>query len=186
MGYLFAFLVLFAWLAWRERNKANVLQQKLDELEFDKQEEEKHRFSDTLQLIKHLLDNLNCRYEAKEEGRVEFSFHGDDYYILYTDDGVWCRIVEYVWYECSLDSVEEFSCMQKAINNVNFKRMSTACYSIDKENNKMDVFSKNDIILLQSLPSVENYFQICLNDICELKQKVVIEFEKEKQKIGIE
>lgn len=76
--------------------------------------------------------------------------------------------------------------MQKAINNVNFKRMSTACYSIDKENNKMDVFSKNDIILLQSLPSVENYFQICLNDICELKQKVVIEFEKEKQKIGIE
>lgn len=102
MGYLLVFLVLFAWLAWRERNKANVLRQKLDELEFDKQEEEKHRFSDTLQLIKHLLDNLNCRYEAKEEGRVEFSFHGDDYYILYTDDGVWCRIVEYVWYECSL------------------------------------------------------------------------------------
>lgn len=179
--FVMAFSVYFILYS---RKETGALRQKVEKLE--DQLAEKNKLSDSLQLIKKLLENLNCRYYVKEEGRVEFSFHGDDYYILYADDSAWCRLIEYVWYECPLGDVDEFSCMQKAINNVNYKRTSTACYSIDKKDNKMYVFSKFDFILFESMPAVEEYFKVCLGDMAELKQRVVIEFEKEKQKMGIE
>lgn len=134
-------------------------------------------------LMQALLKNLNCQYEADEYGNLTFTFQAENFTIYIDKGSSWIRIVDHPWYDCPLDKFEEISCMQRSINSVNAWQQCTAVYSIDKEDNKMIVFSKCDLLMHSGIPALEQYLYAWLNSFFRLKQAIVTEFEKAKQKI---
>lgn len=140
---------------------------------------------DVPELMKVLLAKLNCTYKEEDDGTISFIYQGEHFSMFTKPNYVWVRITDHRWYECSLGDIEEFSCMQKAINKANFSSLCTAIYFISKEENKMIVFSKGDFSISGEYHDVERYLNTWLSCFFRLKQNVVLEFEKEKQKIGI-
>lgn len=140
---------------------------------------------DTPELMKASLTNLNCSYHEEDDRAISFIYQGEHFSMYTKPDYVWVRITDNRWYECSLDNIEEFSCMQKAINKANFSSPCTAIYYISKEENKMIVFSKGDFSISGEYHNIERYLTTWLSCFFRLKQNVVLEFEKEKQKIGL-
>lgn len=136
-------------------------------------------------LVRTMLGKLNCQYDENDDGSLFFTYQGERFWLTSSKESVWIRIVDVQWYECPLDNLEEMSCMQKAINLVNGKQSCTAVYLIDKEIGKMIVYSKCDLIISPKFPSPDQYLAAWLACFFRLKQDVVIEFEKEKQKIGL-
>lgn len=133
-------------------------------------------------LMRNLLDKLNCEYHENNDGSLYFLYQGERFWLQISKDNAWVRIIDLQWYECSLDDIEEFSCMQKAVNNANSHQSCTAIYAINKEANKMIVYSKCDFTISNKLPSLEQYLAAWLADFFHLKQEVVIEFEKKSKR----
>lgn len=136
-------------------------------------------------LIRAILGDLSCQYDENEDGTIFFVYQGERFWVSASENSVWIRIIDMRWYDCSLDKLEEMSCMQKAINTANSRQACTALYAISKEDNEMIVYSKCDIIIASTFPAPDQYFAAWLANFFRLKQEVVIEFEKEKQKIGL-
>lgn len=138
---------------------------------------------DTPTLMRTLLKMLNCKCQENDDGTLYFSYQGESFWLSTGKDTAWVRIIDLQWYDCPLDNLEEVSCMQKAINTANVHQISTAVYSIDKENNKLSVYSKLDFALPNDFPEPEAYLSALLAQFFHLKQAVALEFEKEKQKL---
>lgn len=136
-------------------------------------------------LIRAILGDLSCQYDENEDGTIFFVYQGERFWVSASENSVWIRIIDMRWYDCSLDKLEEMSCMQKAINTANSRQACTALYAISKEDNEMIAYSKCDLIITSDFPAPDQYFAAWLANFFRLKQEVVIEFEKEKQKIGL-
>lgn len=148
--------------------------------------DDKYAGMDTPALLKAILKDLNCQYEEDERGNLMFTFQGESFVIFTNSESIWIRIYDLQWYDCSLDKLEEMSCMQKAINIANTTQSCTAVYDINKDDNKMIVYSKCDLVISSDLPMPDKYLAVWLSNFFHLKHTVIIEFEKEKQKIGLE
>lgn len=140
---------------------------------------------DTPTLIKGLLKKLNSQYQENEDGSLFFTYQSERFWLQCDKESSWIRIIDLQWYECTLEKIEEVSCMQKAINISNAGQQCTAIYSIDKEENKMIVYSKCDLLISSHFPAPDQYLAAWLACFFRLKQTVVMEFEKEKQRIGV-
>lgn len=136
-------------------------------------------------LIKALLAKMNCQYDENDDGSLFFTYQGERFWLTSNKESAWIRIIDLQWYDCPLDNLEEISCMQKAINTANSGQSCTAIYVISKEDNKMIVYSKCDLLIFSHFPAPDQYLATWLACFFRLKQEVVMEFEKEKQKIGL-
>ena len=96
------------------------------------------------------------------------------------------RIFDLDWYHCPLSNLEEMSCMQKAINAANTRQMCTAVYYIDNDRKEMSVYSKADFLIWSDMSHPDNYMRMWLGNLFYLKQNVVVDFEKEKQRIDLQ
>lgn len=86
-------------------------------------------------LVRAILGDLNCQYDENEDGTLFFIYQGERFWLTASEQSAWIRIIDMQWYDCSLDKLEEISCMQKAINTANSKQSCTAVYLINKEDN---------------------------------------------------
>lgn len=136
-------------------------------------------------LIKALLAKMDCQYDENDDGSLFFTYQGERFWLTSNKESAWIRIIDLQWYDCPLDNLEEISCMQKAINTANSGQSCTAIYVISKEGNKMIVYSKCDLLIFSQFPAPDRYLAAWLACFFRLKQDVVMEFEKEKQKIGL-
>lgn len=141
---------------------------------------------DTPTLIRLLLAKLNCQCQENDDGTLFFRYQGESFWLQATKDSAWVRIVDMQWYECSLDELEKMSCMQKAINTVNGSLTCTAVYSIEKDEGKMEVYSKYDFAITSQISDVEQLLTAILASFFHLKHEVVTEFEKAKQIMGVD
>lgn len=145
-----------------------------------------HDNVDTPTLMKRLLEKLNCQYKEDDDGSLFFQYQGEHFWLQTSKESAWVRVIDLQWYDCSLDQLEEMSCMQKAINSINSGQICSAVYSIDKDEDKMIVYSKYDFVMASVIPSADQLLAAVLANFFRLKQAVVTEFEKEKQRIGVE
>lgn len=136
-------------------------------------------------LIKALLAKMNCQYDENDDGSLFFTYQGERFWLTSNKESAWIRIIDLQWYDTTLDKLEEISCMQKAINTANSGQSCTAVYVINKDGNKFIVYSKCDLLISPHFPAPDQYLAAWLACFFRLKQDVVMEFEKEKQKIGL-
>lgn len=150
--------------------------------------ENRYEGMNTAVLVRAILGDLNCKYEESEDGRDLFFVYQGEHFVMRTADDAnnpWIRIFDLSWYHCTLDKLEEISCMQKAINTANSQESCMAVYEISKEDNTFFVYSKCDLLVSSLIPAPDRYLAIRLANFFRLKQSVVMEFEKEKQKLGL-
>lgn len=150
--------------------------------------ENKYDGMNTAVLLRAILEDLNCKYEENEDGSdLIFSYQGETFVARAPlVDNPRVRLFDVNWYSCPLDNLEEMSCMQKAINEGNTSQMCTAVYYIDNENKCMTVYSKADFLIWSAMPQPDDYMRMWLDNMFYLKQNIAAEFEKGKQKVGIQ
>ena len=135
-----------------------------------------HKYAgmDTPTLVKAILDYM-------------FSYQGENFVARAPDKhNPRIRIFDLDWYHCPLSNLEEMSCMQKAINAANTRQMCTAVYYIDNDRKEMSVYSKADFLIWSDMSHPDNYMRMWLGNLFYLKQNVVVDFEKEKQRIDLQ
>lgn len=149
-----------------------------------------HKYAgmDTSTLVKAILKDLNCKYEESDDhSDYVFSYQGENFVARAPDKhNPRIRIFDLDWYHCPLSNLEEMSCMQKAINAANTRQMCTAVYYIDNDRKEMSVYSKADFLIWSDMSHPDNYMRMWLGNLFYLKQNVVVDFEKEKQRIGLQ
>ncbi len=150
--------------------------------------ENRYEGMNTPVLVRAILGDLNCKYDETEDGLDLFFVYQGEHFALRTAgdaDNPWIRIFDLSWYHSTLDKLEEISCMQKAINTANSHESCMAVYEISKDDNTFFVYSKCDLLISSSFPAPDQYLAAWLAGFFRLKHSVVMEFEKEKQRLGV-
>lgn len=137
---------------------------------------------DNQDLLKTILTQINCQYQAGEDDDYWFTYQGEHFNVSYDKDSFWVRIYDMQWFTCSLDELENISYMQKAINLCNSKFCCTAYYYVDTDKNTFRVYSKCDFLLNEDFPAPVQYFQAWLTQFFRLKHEIALQYDKERTK----
>lgn len=139
----------------------------------------------TLDLAKALLHKLECKYEMRDDETILFSFQGEHFILIIPKNAHIVRIWDCGWFNVPLDNIEELSCIKKAINTSNINDMCVAVYTVNKDDNTLEVHSNKFAILVPEIPEVENYFRFLLESFFIQHRNLYSEFDKEKLSLGI-
>lgn len=139
----------------------------------------------TSELLEALLRKFQCQVERDEDGNYIAKYQGETFLICIMGDMPMLNIWDYRWLEFSLDNLEEVACVQRAINTSNQRDFCTAVYVIDTDENVLTVNSNRTCILTPDVPHVEELFQSLLDSFFVQHHGLVIDFNKEKVKMGL-
>ena len=129
---------------------------------------------ETRDLVLETLREMGCEYEEGTEGendiRIFFTYQGERFMIEADNECYFINIYDLWWHHMSTYcDVEEFSAMQKTINQINAKASCTVLYTINQEAEEIGVHSKKNMLFVRV--SV-------LNDFYNIRRDVLIEIEK--------
>ena len=82
------------------------------------------------------------------------------------------------WGHVDLCDIDEVSRLRKAINTSNLNTAVTTVFTIDEEGKNMDVHSKSTIPFISSMPNLEDYLKVELNEFFRSHQMVGTEMHK--------
>ncbi len=134
----------------------------------------------THDLCKALLHELNCKVTVAEDDddRMEFTFQGETFCLIASDDCLLVSIYDFSWGSVQLDDIDEVSRLRKAINSVNFNFGGLAIvYSIDTESNRMVVHTKRQILVTPEIPNIIDYITAMLTGFFEIKRALTHELD---------
>ena len=146
------------------------------------------------ELCKAVLRDLNCYFVDGNEGnnddnddnddesdednengeddeRIEFSFQGETFCLIVSDDCLLVTVYDFSWGSISLDDIEELSRLRKVINSVN-TRFGGLCvvYTIDTEKNRMVVHTKRQFLMVPQIPGILDYMTAMLTGFFEVQR----------------
>lgn len=138
-----------------------------------------------LELMKRLLEKLNCEVDMIEKDVMGFSYQGEQFQVRAFDHDNWVRIFDIYWFSCSVESVDEISCMRSAINEGNKAFPISVSYVISEDNTEFNVYSKLDLIINDDIRYRIDYLRMWLGLFFDAKQFVANEFMKQKQSLNV-
>lgn len=132
-----------------------------------------------------IMRKLNCQYTWVEARRMKFMYQGENFVLDLFSENEWVRITDTVFYSCPLDHFEEISCMQRAINEVNYCYPWTVFYTIFDDDDSMSFLAKFDLYDPSKMAEPDKFFIECFNWLFAMKRRLFEEFDKEKHKLGL-
>ena len=135
-------------------------------------------------LLMQTLRSIGCEPLAEENtGRIFFSYQGEQFFIACSNDSPFITIYDVWWYQISMDAdIEEFACMQKAVNYVNAYANCTALYSTNEEERVFGLHLKKNIPFIVQIPNIEVYLRSTLEDFFTVQRAIITEMERNKVK----
>ena len=138
---------------------------------------------ETRDLVLETLREMGCEYEEGTEGendiRIFFTYQGERFMIEADNECYFINIYDLWWHHMSTYcDVEEFSAMQKTINQINAKASCTVLYTINKEAEEIGVHSKKNMLFVRQIPDLKGYLVSTLNDFFKVQRSVMSEIEK--------
>ena len=138
---------------------------------------------ETRDLVLETLREMGCEYEEGTEGendiRIFFTYQGERFMIEADNECYFINIYDLWWHHMSTYcDVEEFSAMQKTINQINAKASCTVLYTINQEAEEIGVHSKKNMLFVRQIPGLKDYLVSVLNDFYNIRRDVLIEIEK--------
>jgi len=132
------------------------------------------------------LENMGCQIEINETSGEElplvFQFQGEHLLATVSNDSIFINLVDPCWYDIPLDDIESLSVLRKAINEVNSRIQLTSFYSVNAEDNRVNVHSKQQILFHPCIDEREDYLRFELGKFFDAKRIFFLELEKAKQK----
>ena len=133
----------------------------------------------TRELFLETLLKIGCQYLIDEEDkRILFSYQGENFVVDAADENSYICIWDMFWGSIELYDIEEFSRLKKAINRSNLNFSPNTVYTINKERSTIDVHCKSIILFISSIPEIDNYLRMELNDFFQVHRYVEGELAK--------
>ena len=141
--------------------------------------------SDTVNLVYEELRKIGCEpAEEKQIGDeyyVYFNYQGETFLIIAKSDTKWINVYDLWWYSLSsYKDIEEFSILRKLINEENKNGSYIVFYTINNENEQIDVHTKKNVLFIPQIPDIDQYLISVLQYFFETKRNIFIELEKHK------
>jgi len=141
--------------------------------------------SDTVNLVYEVLRKIDCEpAEEKQIGDeyyVYFNYQGETFLVIAKRDTKWINVYDLWWYSLSSYKViEEFSILRKLINEENKNGSYIVFYTINNENEQIDVHTKKNVLFIPQIPDIDQYLISVLQYFFETKRNIFIELEKHK------
>lgn len=134
----------------------------------------------TRDLLLDTLTRIGCQYELGEEEdkRIMFAFQGEHFMAYANNEWKFVQLWDTHWGHIELDDVEELSRLRKAINAANLNNSVTTVFTINEVEKTMDVHCKSTVLLVPSIPSIEEYLKYELLEFFRAHQFVTNEMMK--------
>ena len=132
-----------------------------------------------------MLRKIGCEpAEEKQIGDeyyVYFNYQGETFLIIAKRDTKWINVYDLWWYSLSsYKDIEEFSILRKLINEENKNGSYIVFYTINNENEQIDVHTKKNVLFIPQIPDIDQYLISVLQYFFETKRNIFIELEKHK------
>lgn len=138
----------------------------------------------TRDLFLDTLTKLGCQYHLGEgeDNRIFFAYQGEHFFADTTNDIKYVHLWDTHWGHVDLYDIDEVCRIRKAINISNLNTSVTTVFTIDEAGKNMDVHSKSTIPFLSSMPDLDDYLRVELNDFFRAHQVVGNEMHKLREK----
>lgn len=138
----------------------------------------------TRDLFFDTLTKIGCQYQLGEgdDNRIFFAYQGEHFFADTTNDKLYVHLWDTHWGHVELYDIDEVSRLRKAINISNLNTSVTTVFTIDKDGKNMDVHSKSTIPFISSMPDLEDYLKVELNDFFHAHYVVGNEMHKLREK----
>ena len=138
----------------------------------------------TRDLFLDTLTKLGCQYQLGEgeDNRIFFAYQGEHFFADTTNDIKYVHLWDTHWGHVDLYDIDEVCSIRKAINLSNLNTSVTTVFTIDEAGKNMDVHSKSTIPFLSSMPDLDDYLRVELNDFFRAHQVVGNEMHKLREK----
>ena len=169
---------------WNDRQENKRMREEMEQRQalasqqvLDKSVENKKGARD---LFLDILTNIGCQYQLGEDDdtRIFFAYQGEHFFADTTNDIMYVHIWDTHWGHVDLCDIDEVSRLRKAINTSNLNTAVTTVFTIDEEGKNMDVHSKSTIPFISSMPNLEDYLKVELNEFFRSHQMVGTEMHK--------
>ena len=162
---------LLSWLRGRTESKEEVKA---------KEEEKEISNNDTRKLFLETVTNIGCQYQLGEgeDTRIFFAYQGEHFFADTNNESIYVHIWDTHWCHVELYDIDELSRLRKAINNSNLKTSVITFYTIDDDAKTMDVHCKTTIPFVRSIPKLEDYLRVELNEFFHAHHQVGTEMHK--------
>ena len=126
------------------------------------------------------LTKIGCQYQLGEgeDNRIFFAYQGEHFFADTTNETNYVHLWDTHWGHVELYDIDEVSRLRKAINTSNLKTSVTTIFTIDEDSKNMDVHSKSTIPFMSSMPDLDDYLRVELNDFFRAHQVVGNEMHK--------
>ena len=108
------------------------------------------------------LDELGCEYEIDEDGEIQFEYKNEKFSIIPHEDRPFITILKHNLLIIDLDNYHEVTKMYSAINTTNNNSHIVVTYHINKEDNKVYVYSHTTTLFDTYIPNRVGYFELLL------------------------
>lgn len=138
----------------------------------------------TRDLFMQVLTSIGCQYQLCEgdDNRISFAYQGEHFFADTTNDIMYVRLWDTYWGRVELCDIDEVSRLRKAINISNINAAITIVFTVDEEGKNMDVHSKSTIPFLSSMPYLDDYLKVELNEFFRAHQVLGNEMHKLREK----
>ena len=120
----------------------------------------------TQQMLERVIKNVGCHINMCKENDGEFhiTYQGEHFTIAYSEGNHFIVIYDIAWYSAELDDIDNLSIVRQAVNLCNQQNSSTVLYTIDKENNCINVHTRQNVVFGSYIPDLDEYFRSRLED----------------------
>ena len=117
-------------------------------------------------LLEVTLKNIGCHIDMckEESGQFHVSYQGEHFTIYYSEDSPFINIYDLAWYSAELFDIDNLSVVKQAVNACNQQNLATVLYTIDKEENCINVHTRQSTIFGSFIPEIEEYLRSRFED----------------------
>lgn len=118
------------------------------------------------QLLERVMKNIGCHINMckEKEGEFHITYQGEHFTIIYSEDSPYITIYDVAWYSAELIDIDNLSLVRQAVNVCNQQNLATVLYTIDKEENCVNVHTRQCTIFGSYIPDAEAYLRSRLED----------------------
>lgn len=135
---------------------------------------------DTRSLFLDTLTKIGCQYQLGEDDdtRIFFDYQGESFFANIDAESIYVHIWDTHWCQVELSDIDEMSRLRKTINWSNFSTGVTTVYTIDNDTKTMIVHTKSIIPFMSSMPGLEVYLRVELNEFFRAHHIIEVEMHK--------
>ncbi len=117
-------------------------------------------------LLEKTMKNIGCHINMCEEKEGEFhvTYQGEHFTIVFSEDSPYITIYDIAWYSEEAYDIDNLSLVRQAVNLCNQRNTSTVLYTIDKENNCVNVHTRQCVVFGSYIPDCESYLRSRFED----------------------